>query len=742
MDNRQARVEFVAAMTDDAVNKVAEHMYSRTSNVTSRQLMAVAASKLRQGDVEVAERALSVVLDHQVINESDSQFGAYAQSIYSPGYYGRECIKFQIGPGVPTAPGDTAWGYLRLPRIAQNSRISVWVHVEATYRHRGYHLLDILIDDTIVWQGDLLDLETGWRQISATIPALSCSSAEPKAAFRLRQLRGVRHHPISVILSGVEIINEDTGQAELISFGWEAQSQASCIEVRSVPGSSFDINSTAFCLLHFAGILHSGDFKYLSVPVQERVRGSLEMALRRVADDPVAQLGYTNARLIRDVSLILTASWLGLSDFYNKGRKYFNSWLNFTRAFGIREYGSPVYYSVDIEALYMCHQYSDDELLRVDVQSALDFFWLDIAANFFPARCSLSGSHSRDLDLLNGRGSLETLFFIEGWGQQPESCSVFDYQKVQAYAKNTYYPSQQARDLVNNLPKEVTARTDRDATLDRYNYVTHEWAMGSTSGTFTNVIPGQGGPTPNDRAVNIEIGGIDGPSTISIVPSAAGTLYASGHLPLFPSVVQRRNMLLAHLNLDPSLTRTSSLTTNILLPLRVDRICFDGNDIPLIQPVTVPGSTDSELFLVVADTIIGFRLIGADIVQPGPLSVSFQLDDDDLRCGVGRIEVQHYKCDSAVRPSTKHAYVGLYIEIGSRESDFESRFSAVKVISRDLEGLRTTKATSTSGDHLELLSDSARRTTLIRRINGSIFRAPSILSVNGVDYSSALGQIS
>ncbi|MET3351795.1 UNVERIFIED_ORG: hypothetical protein ABID57_003508 [Arthrobacter sp. UYEF1] len=742
MQNRQDRVKFVEAMMAEAINATAAQMSNRTGNITSRQLMAVTAFKLREGDVEVAEQALNIVLDHQVVNESDGQIGAYVQSIYSPGYYGRECLTFRIRPGVPTQAGDTAWGTLKLPRLRANSRISVWVHVRSEFVHRRHHYLDILIEGTVIWEGDLLDLGDGWRQISATIPANLCHSERPKASFRLRQRQGVRNHSITVILSCVEVSDGHPGHEDIVASSWEIESQAPGMEVFAATGSSFDINSTAFCLLHFSGILHSGDFNLLSKSLQERVRRSLHLALRRIIDDPVAQPGYTNARLIRDVSLILVGKWLGLTYFHEQGKKYFREWMSFTRTFGIREYGSPVYYSVDIEALYMCYQYTDDDLLGAEITAALDFFWLDIAANFFPARRSLSGSHSRDPDILDGRGSLEILFFLEGWGLQPHSYSAFDYQKVQSYANNSYYPGQQVLDLIKELPKEISARTDRDVNLDRYNYVTCRWAMGSTSNTFTNVIPGQGGPTPTDRAVNLEIGGITGPSTLSVVPNAVGTPYTSGHLPLFPSVVQHRNMLLAHLNLNPSLVRSVALNTNILIPLGVDSVCFDGQDIPLDRPITAPGSTESELFLVVADTIIGVRIIGADVVQPGPLRVSFQLDAEGLKAGVGRVEIQHYQSESAVRPRTKNAHVGIYIEIGDINSDFKRQFGSVKISSQDTDGLRTTQVTSTSGDRLELLSDTATRTTLLRSINGSNFRAPSILTVNGVDYAPALGQIS
>lgn len=742
MENRSARVEFVEAMTISAINATIKNMFNRDSKVTSRQLTAAAAAKLQQRDIETAQAALNVVLDHQIINESDSEFGAYVQSIYSRGYYGRECLMFRIRAGVPTDAGDSVSATLKIPRLEARSTISAWVNVDADYGHRGYHYLDILVDGVVIWEGDLLSLGDGWQRISAAVSPNLCLTERPEASFRLREMHGVRHHPINVILSSVEISCDANAHTNLVSELWQIEPPTNNIELAVLPGSSFDINSTAFCLLQTVGVLYSGDFYRLSPAFQKRLRSSLALALRRIVDDPIAQLGYTNARLIRDISLMLVGRWLGLSYFYERGKDYFGEWLNFTRAFGIREYGSPVYYAVDIEALYLCYQYSEDELVKADAKSALDFLWLDIAANYFPARGSLSGSHSRDPDLIDGRGSLELLFFIEGWCGQPLEYSIFDYQKVQCYANNPYYPDVRVVDLVSKLPKEVSARTDRNANLDRYNFVTPEWAMGSTSATFTNVIPGQGGPTPTDRAVNIEIGGISGPSTVSILPSAARTPISAGHLPLFPSVVQHQNMLLAHLDLDPSLVRTTALSTNILVPLGVADVQLDGHKVQLDRPNVVRGSTDSCLFLRVANTSIGLRVIGADVVHPGPLSVNFELDEDGLRAGVGRLVIQHYKGTDVVRPRTRNAYVGIYIEIGTVNSDFERRFGAVETGTRARNGARVTTAISTSGDRLEVSSEIARRVTLTRRINGVDFRAPSILTVNGVDYSSALGPIS
>src|SRR5262249_14196076 len=118
----------------------------------------------------------------------------------------------------------------------------------------------------------------------------------------------------------------------------------------------------------------------------------------------------------------------------------------------------------------------------------LDYVWADMAANFFPARGTLSGPHARDYEFLTGDGAVESYLYLEGWRSEvPADTSEYDPDLERVFTaynalEDGYRPSRAACGIAFAAPKFVT-QTWGDAAegRDRTNYVGTRVALGGVS---------------------------------------------------------------------------------------------------------------------------------------------------------------------------------------------------------------------------------------------------------------------
>jgi hypothetical protein len=128
--------------------------------------------------------------------------------------------------------------------------------------------------------------------------------------------------------------------------------------------------------------------------------------------------GYTNIFLKKAFSHLGLGRVFG-DEVTQTGRRLWAEWLAHTRSDGLREYTSPTYYGVTLDALALIRRHAPDETVRREAEGALTLVWSSMAANWFAPAQRLSGPHSRDYDYLYGRGYCEEHLSDAGWISAP-----------------------------------------------------------------------------------------------------------------------------------------------------------------------------------------------------------------------------------------------------------------------------------------------------------------------------------
>jgi hypothetical protein len=743
-------------ITDGVIAKVDEtqsQMYDRTKVVTSRALMSVVAHELRDNDDPVAAwDAATLIFDHQSMDPSDEHYGMFTQNLWGNCWYGLRCYQLGVAGQTATTAGSFA-------QISQTVDVGTGPHElkfhvkdSVTAVQANYHKVQALIDGVVVWERDASGGTVDWEYVTLNVDAALQGKAQATLSFRLYQSRAVSNFPVKVSIDTTQLSGTNLDPDMDDPTVWSTSSGGTGVTVDQVTNGSTEINSTSFTLLMWAGIVNSPDFMLFTAAQRAEILDRVTAASYFTIDEPHAQVAYTNARLIRDIQMILIGQAVGDTDLYDQGVEYWEEWLDYTRDWGIREYGSTVYYGVDLGALMMGYGYVSDSALRAEFGKALDFFWYDIAANYLPARETIAGSSSREYDWTHNSGPMYFLR-IEGWRtQELPSYTTFNYQVVLAYSgANVYHPSQPHWDLATTTPKTVEALTDPNRFLDRYAYITDGWALGSTSDSFTNVIPGFGGPTPYDKGINATLVDDDpGIGTLGIIPSVGTDPYGKSytgsaplHAPLFPVTVQSEGNLLTQLDLNPSGQRTTSFTTNLLIPADADLVLVDGTAVDTTTVGTSPAAVTSTITMRVGESCAAYRILRADGIDGHTPSAAFVVDSSGLDIGMSRFTITQYDVPTRTAMVADRAAVTVYMRLGSCIDDtaasaFAQATKTANISQQQSSTVHSSAVTTPEGSLLQVGTDLVDRDPLFRKVNGVASAAPSILTVNGVDYSGAL----
>ena len=124
---------------------------------------------------------------------------------------------------------------------------------------------------------------------------------------------------------------------------------------------------------------------------------------------------YTNIAILNAGNLIVLGERLGRPDAAREGYRRLDAICVRTAVLGVHEFCSPTYYGTDLNGLLLIHTYARGQRQRRQAEALLQFFWTDIAANWFPAAQRLGGCHSRSYDYLHGLGGLDWHLWIHGW---------------------------------------------------------------------------------------------------------------------------------------------------------------------------------------------------------------------------------------------------------------------------------------------------------------------------------------
>jgi hypothetical protein len=519
-------------------------------------------------------------------------------------------------------------------------------------------------------------------------------------------------------------LNDDARGAErLLRFFFEQQAMdaasASYGDVHWQVGHAEikDANAIEFTAQPLGAMLiHYGD--RLSPAVREELVRHAQAALAALRRHNV-KVSYTNIYLMKTVSLILIGEAVKDASAADLGYAQLREWVDYTNRAGVQEFLSPTYYSVDLNSLMMGYLYGSRKGAREQFREILDYFWTDIAANFFPARGDLAGPHSRDYDFLMGDGGLLLQMALDGL--RPMYAPALDFEKVymlESALHGGYEPSEKIRALAQLPKRVVSGKTMEEADRDRYNFLTPDFAIGSTTGDHS----------PQDKLINIEMAtSKEGFPAITVVPDTFDEPYGKSkrldksghskpvHLPLHPTTVQHEGTLLALLDLDLSKETAESVATNLILPAEADEIRFAEERVAIragldraVGPGAVTGIREGDAGIAIRVFTSGVRL---------------KAEAAGLQYHAARLAIYHGE-------RSKHARVGILI-LADRCAD-EAAFAAL------LKRAAAVKVSDESDGHtwrvtagtLAATRDLDHRKPMERSVNGKPY-ATAPLEVNG-----------
>ncbi len=335
-----------------------------------------------------------------------------------------------------------------------------------------------------------------------------------------------------------------------------------------------DPNSIEFCTQPL-GPLFLGYGERLSAGFRREMKPHIEAALLAVSRHRVP-ITYTNIFLMKATNLLLAGQAAGNQHAVAEGESLLDQWIEHTRRAGIGEFDSPNYYTVDLNSLEMGYLYAARAQTREKYRKLLDFFWADIASNFYPGRGTLSGPQSRSYQFLSGHESIELYLDLEGLRRSPapEGAGIGRIYLLINDRKQGYRPPKEILALASLPERVVRSRWRAGPGHERYNYITPEFSIGSTNYHYTG----------HDKLIDIELGLREDVPTVYVAPDTTGQPYgrlrvATGpsgqtkphHLPLNAATVQEKGTLLVLLDLDVSREKDlASFCTNVVYPLAAE----------------------------------------------------------------------------------------------------------------------------------------------------------------------------
>jgi hypothetical protein len=403
-------------------------------------------------------------------------------------------------------------------------------------------------------------------------------------------------------------------------------------------------NPTEFALSPVAGL-------FATSPPSPALRAELEPSLVRALDAIERHSvcpKYTNICLLQTADLLSLGGVLTQSDNpathefgearVASGKAHLTRWLAFTRSAGIAEFDSPTYYETDLVALVLALRGTEDEWVHTKLREALDYFWSDIAANFFSGRSSLAGSHSRTYSFFGGQGAIALPLYLEGLRGEAPTPADLNAGLLAATVEllngeqGVYRPPARARCLSSVAEREIVSTFGPDngaGGRQRYAFVTPDFAIGSASADYGTIESDQ------DEVIRAELPSSTETSAVVVLADyldSPGATVKSGdfnkitHLPMSPAAAQNKGAMLVLLRVpaaSPKYHRADgvelplvNLATNVIVPADADEILVDGRTADREHDVTL--GARPTLVLRMGTGVVAVSVIGAGGIEcPG-----------------------------------------------------------------------------------------------------------------------------
>jgi hypothetical protein len=499
-----------------------------------------------------------------------------------------------------------------------------------------------------------------------------------------------------------------------------------------------DLNAMEFGCQPLGPIL-TGYGTNLSPEFKKWLRPHIDAALIAMRKHKVP-VTYTNIYLMKAVDFILLGAAIDDQSTLWEGVDLLDKWIAYTKQGGIHEFDSPTYYACDLNSLLMGYLFSPDKVTASKFRVVLDYFWQDIAANYFSPTETMSGAHSRDYDFLRGSGGVDVFTYLAGL-KETSPLEKVDMEKVYALLNETtpqgYHAGVRFLELSKMVPREVLSRWDDYPTKDRVNFICQDFSLSSANG---------GSYGPQDKLIAMQFASKKILPTVSIVADRFNSPYGkvksrdkSGHEKprhelLSPTVVQSKGTILALLDVDASqMKNVDSFSTNLILPAEADALFCDGAryEAKLLADCDITahpciGVLDGQTGLVL-------RIFHADAWGGSKAKIVLTTDADGLKQGACRVAIRH-KPDARESLPDQHLKVGVLMVAKHCASDKEFHDFLDKISEAPIDEAfdeKTWKVKAKTGDLiLEAGRDLSQRQDLYRKVNGIDALAP-IFSVNG-----------
>lgn len=428
-----------------------------------------------------------------------------------------------------------------------------------------------------------------------------------------------------------------------------------------------DANSIEFCMIKILPIFLDSSWS-LSTDFVSDSMPHLKAALNAIRHHKV-NVAYTNIFLMKTVNLILLGQVLQDPVTIEEGKKQMQDWLSFTFKYGISEYDSPTYSSVDTDDLVLGYIYATDPELKNEFKEALDYLWKDLSSNYFSAGEMLSGPNSRQYNFLGPQGSIDLWNYT--FGLRPDcpkdNISVENVTALLNLRRNGYTPSE---DILNwaFLDEKIVLQTwGLQPGETRYNYITHHFAVGSVSfddgPQDKNIVVEFDRPKLTNMAVIVD--DMDNPYGVLKKKDKSGHPKPV-HLRMHPLCVQDKGKILALLQIRPDTSRDyTSLATNIILPSQADSILINGQAVDINNLDEMPLSLGDVISVKVGDTLASVKIFAAEGVGDNMPKIVLKADSLSDAKHVLRVAIYHYQ-DVPMHSYDDHAFkVGLLFDVRS-----------------------------------------------------------------------------
>jgi hypothetical protein len=497
-----------------------------------------------------------------------------------------------------------------------------------------------------------------------------------------------------------------------------------------------DFNAVDFAM-QYGALLWKHYQERLPPETQKRLRAVLELGLIGLQKHKVRP-SYTNIALLNASDLILLGEALHAEAATREGEKRLNRFARLLYEEGVHEFVSPTYYDVDVEALRLLEGGTTNAQVREAARILLDYFWTDIALNWFTPSDRLAGSHSRTYNYVYGFGSLDHVMMRHGWMNVPEK--YFSSNSRGLYAQ--WQPAPAFMKQNQTYPRLVEQTWGSDLMCARTHYVCQDITLGTSwrnYGGRMDIPLAVDFPAPSRKANQPRVSFIadgrqDPYGTKKIFD---GRVHDKAfHLSHYWVGVQEKADALALAVYRPEDFKdtTGTLESHLLLPTAIDSVWVD--DAPLSRVTTNAIPLNASVFLRHGSAVLGIRIPWSRGHTAEPCSLSLVADNPKLQ--VMRLTVSHPVLPTNQVP-LHLAGIALRLRVGSNITN-DQAFATFRGLFRN-EAIQThvsATATVVRAAHDTLMIQALAPYTTESPVRTVPAPPRALLSCNGVDLGKSI----